>query len=643
MATWLDNVLKQEKKAAAVHLQMKQQDLQQRKQREPYRTGQQPFQLRNEPLTAKYEAPAHKGKRTLGNLSESERRNTHSDVQRIAFKQNLLDNVKMDRKEVLGESFSRILDLVEQYANTDAVGNSQKDLLKQEQQLLEQILRQISARLAQLEEKREEAKDKKDEALEKEQKILTLYANYFALDTSGYLTVPEQGTPDAVFKDCSQMQMKGTYSVSVKGVVSDVPIKMQEVPPDTPLFSHEPSLNDVAQGGVGDCYLLAALSAIVSRNPQWIKDCMKDHGDGTVTVRLYEKNIHDGQTGFQANYVKIKKAIPEGDPYAKNTLWVQLIEHAYAASHLHHKQLKPSDKKNEQEPKDGDYNSIASGTPEEFMERILGREVRQISISKAASFSAENMFKELDCTVNEALYNDDQAQNGIPATLATERLFGIKAMNEDDPDYVQHIMGLTRLYEIYSDYFHAMKDTVATIEDAQRFFTKLKPKRLPDFPAELGLTDKQQLGMKRHLINHMKTLWLNTTLTSLPHESFSGKYKQKELLFYEEIKQSMLEGKMMVASTHENFSASGNSAGLNGESVENGMVSGHSYTLLGVKQIGETRYIKVRNPWAVGAREYTRNEITGGITRRRKDADTQGIFLVELNEFVRYYDKVGIV
>ena len=100
---------------------------------------------------------------------------------------------------------------------------------------------------------------------------------------------------------------------------------------------------------------------------------------------------------------------------------------------------------------------------------------------------------------------------------------------------------------------------------------------------------------------------------------------------------------MMVASTHENFSASGNSAGLNGESVENGMVSGHSYTLLGVKQIGETRYIKVRNPWAVGAREYTRNEITGGITRRRKDADTQGIFLVELNEFVRYYDKVGIV
>lgn len=55
------------------------------------------------------------------------------------------------------------------------------------------------------------------------------------------------------------------------------------------LFPHEPSINDVKQGNLGDCYLLAGVSALINEHPEKIKECMKDNGDGTVTVRFYQK------------------------------------------------------------------------------------------------------------------------------------------------------------------------------------------------------------------------------------------------------------------------------------------------------------------------------------------------------------------
>lgn len=57
---------------------------------------------------------------------------------------------------------------------------------------------------------------------------------------------------------------------------------------DVPLFPHEPSVEDIQQGAVGDCYAQAALCEMVQRNPQKIKECMRDNGD-SVTVRFFKK------------------------------------------------------------------------------------------------------------------------------------------------------------------------------------------------------------------------------------------------------------------------------------------------------------------------------------------------------------------
>ena len=56
---------------------------------------------------------------------------------------------------------------------------------------------------------------------------------------------------------------------------------------DDPLFAHEPSMNDIEQKYLGDCYLQAGVSSLVMNNPTAIKECMQDNGNGTVTVRFY--------------------------------------------------------------------------------------------------------------------------------------------------------------------------------------------------------------------------------------------------------------------------------------------------------------------------------------------------------------------
>lgn len=45
--------------------------------------------------------------------------------------------------------------------------------------------------------------------------------------------------------------------------------------------------NDVAQGALGDCYLMAAMAATARANPEHIQKLIKDNGDGTYDVTLY--------------------------------------------------------------------------------------------------------------------------------------------------------------------------------------------------------------------------------------------------------------------------------------------------------------------------------------------------------------------
>ena len=88
-----------------------------------------------------------------------------------------------------------------------------------------------------------------------------------------------------------------------------------------------PSLDDITQGTLADCYLFANLSAIVVTNPQRIVDMIKDNGDGTYTVTF--KGIGFWSSATQTVTADFT-AGKHGFAGKTGAYWPIVIEKAYA-------------------------------------------------------------------------------------------------------------------------------------------------------------------------------------------------------------------------------------------------------------------------------------------------------------------------
>ena len=95
-----------------------------------------------------------------------------------------------------------------------------------------------------------------------------------------------------------------------------------------------PTIQDVNQGNLGDCYFLASLGEVALRDPAAIENMISSNGNGTYGVRFFV----DGQP----DYVSVNSELPvmSGYQWANGSTlefangatddWVALIEKAYA-------------------------------------------------------------------------------------------------------------------------------------------------------------------------------------------------------------------------------------------------------------------------------------------------------------------------
>jgi len=102
--------------------------------------------------------------------------------------------------------------------------------------------------------------------------------------------------------------------------------------------------SDVTQGGIGDCWLAAAMAAVARARPDAIRSLIRERGDGSYDVSLFI--AEDGgflQSPSLPRTVRVTSSFPmqsgrpayaqAGDTSAEGVreLWPMLIEKAYAA------------------------------------------------------------------------------------------------------------------------------------------------------------------------------------------------------------------------------------------------------------------------------------------------------------------------
>jgi len=133
--------------------------------------------------------------------------------------------------------------------------------------------------------------------------------------------------------------------------------------------------NDVSQGALGDCYLMAALAAVAQQDPERLRRMIQKNPDGTYTVTFSMRQPPSGEYAPLPILVGPDLPLVAGRPVFAQTLdfgfngdvelWVALVEKAYA-------KLK------------GGYELIEGGWGEDALERIAGRNFDKVSPSSTS-------------------------------------------------------------------------------------------------------------------------------------------------------------------------------------------------------------------------------------------------------------------
>ena len=238
--------------------------------------------------------------------------------------------------------------------------------------------------------------------------------SYFDTMTNGTLVVPE-GAEILDFRNKRPEEAGTGQSGSTRNALIRK-LTYWSDQKDTPLFAHEPTVNDLKQRLVSNCYMMASVAGLVEFSPEILKSCIVDEGD-SVVVRLYERKVvekakeqpeeetsveelteeelqedqlgKDLLNGFEVVddieetelapiYVRVSKEIPRiagADALSSGALWMQMIEKACAF--VGRNGVKG-------------YQSLWYGEVGSFLERLLG-----ISKEPVGTENEDALFEEI--------------------------------------------------------------------------------------------------------------------------------------------------------------------------------------------------------------------------------------------------------
>jgi hypothetical protein len=156
------------------------------------------------------------------------------------------------------------------------------------------------------------------------------------------------------------------------------------------------SQNDINQGYLGDCYLLAGLAEVAKQNPNAISSMVTANGNNTYGVRFYVNGV--------ADYVTVNSSLANGGSifnYGKN-IWGSLVEKAYA-------QLQSSNS----------WTAIGNGGwPRYALEAITGASTITDYTGSSGSWSATTYNQSLVAVSRSTGYSTSWLQNTLISGLS---------------------------------------------------------------------------------------------------------------------------------------------------------------------------------------------------------------------------------
>ncbi|HEX7900829.1 MAG TPA: C2 family cysteine protease [Planctomycetota bacterium] len=355
------------------------------------------------------------------------------------------------------------------------------------------------------------------------------------------------------------------------------------------LFPTIPSVDDVVQGNLGDCYFLAAVLAVLESpdGPEIIETLMKDNLNGTVTVRLFKK------AEGQFHYLSVDKSLvyeffSTKVLHATGALWLGILEKAFIKFLA-----------------EGAYNKVSGGHEGEALVALLGGE------SKAVSFSSSLAATQADVDVWANLCN----------TYSDSMLYKIPMMRDNFRQSV--------LPAVFGGSEALLTQWMTWYTKARKEQLNLSRKTFEEFEAFM----KQNLADEA--LRNLVVTWVGA------HKVVSiggavGRYSPPQIDFFMRIQRLLALRIPIAAGTIKNIGTPSGIGRSAGEPISKGLAGKHAYGVLGTKRDDAGRlYVKLRNPWGDTGRAYT--ESGGQLTAvETRDAE----FYMELWDFHQNFDSI---
>ena len=375
-------------------------------------------------------------------------------------------------------------------------------------------------------------------------------------------------------------------------------------------------------------------------------------------------------------YVTVDKKVPRvmgADLYAANSLWVSMIERAYAASGLHRRELREPESESDQAalkkfldkekeilikqdnpklmPSEVDYllakkkraymedyrrsyKHIEGGSSSEFLETLTGIARQDHSMDDMYWTKKDNVAK----TVIDSVKNG-MLEIMVPYMENHNKLLAFVL------DHIFQDYSMNKLQKLYDSKLYRVH-----VSDLVSHFCKIEnwmenPKeQMKKYNLNKETLEQIVQELREKLPEYIERA-IEADKLKVQYDPMSGKYTEAAKKEYKAIEDA-LRNHIPVGAGTVNFQG-GSNTGLNGEPVEGGIVGNHAYAIVGVKEMDGKRFIKMRNPWRAGDTGYVKCTKPGenAVFERVKYNDgpfstisrqkEQGTFYLELNDFLR--------